>query len=370
LQKKLGAITKTPRWAVAFKLPAQQETTVIEEISVQVGRTGALTPVAHLKPVQVGGVEIRRATLHNQDEMERKDIRIGDTVVVQRAGDVIPEVVKVVTSKRRGKEKKFKFPEKCPVCHAAVERLEDEAAHRCTGLSCPAQLKNRITHFAAKSAVNIDGMGDKLIEQLVDKELVKEPADLYALNLDTLASLERMAEKSAQNIVEALDKSKETTLDRFIFGLGIRHVGTHASKILARHYPEIEQLYTIQVEELISIHEIGPEMAKSIVTFFHQKQNQNQIKKLIHHGVTFKKVKKAASKKLEGKTVVFTGSLTKFSRDEAQRLTEEHGGHASSSVSKNTDYVVAGESAGSKLTKAQKLGVKILTQDEFLKLIQ
>lgn len=369
-QTRLGAISKSPRWAVAFKLPAQQETTVIEEIVVQVGRTGALTPVAHLKPVKVGGVEVRRATLHNQDEIDRKDIRIGDHVVVQRAGDVIPEVVKVMESKRKGKEKKFKMPLKCPICSAEVERPEDEAVHRCTSFSCPAQLKNRISHFASKGALDIDGLGTKLVYQLVDRGLVNEPADLYKLDLKTLADLERMAEKSGKNILEALNKSKETTLDRFLFGLGIRHVGSHASKLLAREFPQIESLYHVQEEDLISIHEIGPEMAKSIVRFFHEKQNREQIKKLIQYGVQLHVPKKGKSKKLEGKTFVFTGSLTKFTREEAQRQVEDFGGRASSSVSRSTDFVVAGVSVGSKLEKAKAFGVKILSEDEFLRMVK
>lgn len=370
LQKKLGTITKSPRWAAAFKLPAHQENTQIKEIVVQVGRTGALTPVAILKPVQVGGVEVRRATLHNQDEIERKDVRIGDTVVVQRAGEVIPEVVKVIASKRTGHEKKFKMPEKCPICGSLVERPEEEAVHRCTGFSCPAQLKNRIIHFASKPAMNIDGMGEKLVNQLVEKKMVGEPADLYALNMETLKNLERMAVKSAQNILDALEQSKNTTLDRFIYALGIRHVGAHASKILARSYPNIEKLFHVSEAELTQIREIGPEMALSIVHFFHEKHNQSQIRKLLHSGVRFKSAKKGASAKLEGKTVVFTGALTQFSRDEANRMAEEHGAHAASSVSKNTDFVIAGESAGSKLDKAKKLGVKVLSETEFLKMIR
>lgn len=370
LQEELGAITKSPRWAVAFKLPAQQETTQIEKILVQVGRTGALTPVAVLKPIRVGGVEVRRATLHNQDEMERKDIRIGDHVVVQRAGDVIPEVVKVIATKRTGKEKKFHMPSHCPVCHASVERIEDESAHRCTNFACPAQLKNRIEYFASKHALNIDGLGTKLIEQLVDKELVKEPSDIYQLDHATLANLERMADKSAQNIIEAIEKSKTTSLDRFLLGLGIRHVGIHAAKLLAKEFKNIEALFDVSSERLMEIHEIGPEMAKSISTFFHENKNQKQIQKLLQLGLKLKQTQQTSSSLFEGKNFVFTGTLMQLTRDKAKQLVEEHGGRSAGSVSRATDYVVSGENAGTKLTQAQELGVKIISEEEFLKLLK
>lgn len=370
LQKTLGSITKSPRWAVAFKLPAQQETTQVEDIFVQVGRTGVLTPVAVLKPVRVSGVEVRRATLHNQDEMDRKDVRIGDTVIVQRAGDVIPEVVKVITSKRTGKEKKFKIPNVCPVCHATVERDPDEAAYRCTNFACTAQLKNRMEHFASKNAMNIDGMGNKLIDQLVEKDHLKQPSDLYQLDLKTLSELERMAEKSAQNTLKAIENSKKTSLERFIFALGIRHVGIHASKLLAKAFPEIQSLFNVTEEQLIELNEIGPEMASSITTFFHEPENQKQIQLLLDLGIVFKKEQRATSSALEGKTLVFTGTLTQITRDQAKQLAEDHGGRAASSVSRSTSYVVAGENAGSKLTKAEDLGVPVITEEEFLKLIQ
>jgi DNA ligase (NAD+) len=369
LQEKLGTISRSPRWALAYKFEAHQETTVIEDIIVQVGRTGTLTPVAIMKPVRVGGVEVSRATLHNMDEIEKKDIRIGDTVVIQRAGDVIPEVVMAIKEKRTGREKKFVMPDRCPVCGSEVIREEGEAAHRCLGMNCPAKLKESMKHFASKRAMDIEGLGDKLMEQLVDKGLVRDAADLYSLSKDDLASLERMADKSAQNIVDAINKSKDVTLERVIYALGIRHVGEHLAKVLTDNLGSIARLIDATEAELIQIKEIGPEVAQSIRKFFQQKSNLNVIRRLEKAGVRFKQPIARKKNDLEGKTFVFTGGLVSLTRDEAERLVEERGGRASGSVSKNTDYVVAGEEAGSKLDKARELGVNVLSEKEFRKMV-
>jgi DNA ligase (NAD+) len=369
LQKALGEISRSPRWALAFKFPSHQETTIIRDIQVQVGRTGALTPVAILEPVRVGGVVVRRATLHNQDEIDRKDIRIGDTVVVQRAGEVIPEVVKVLKEKRTGKERPFRMPERCPVCGSRVERVEDEAIHRCVGLSCPAKLKESIRHFASKRAMDIDGLGPKLVDQLVDRGLVKDVADLYSLSHSQLAELERMADKSASNIIEAIEGSKEVPLERFYFALGIRHVGEHLARILARHYPHVDQLARASKEELMAIQEIGPKVAESIVAFFAEPLNRRTIQKLLEAGVKPVPPSEEEESPLKGKTVVFTGSLSNMTRKEAQDLVERLGGHAASSVSAKTDFVVAGPGAGSKLQKARELGVRVITEEEFLSMV-
>jgi DNA ligase (NAD+) len=372
LQRRAGMRTRSPRWAIAYKYEAQQETTQILDIQAQVGRTGTITPVAIMQPVMVGGVTVSRATLHNEDEIERLGVMIGDTVVIQRAGDVIPEVVKVIESKRAGKEKKFKFPKKCPVCGEPVVRLEGEVAHRCQNINCPAQLKEGIRHFASKLAMNIDGLGEKLIEQLVDKGLVKSFADLYFLNKDKLAELERMAEKSAQNIIDAIAKSREATLDRFIYALGIRHVGEHMARVLAKEFGSLQALIKADEERLMQIHEVGPQVAESVSSFFREKKNLATIERLKKGGVKIRELAKpkAADKKFAGKTFVFTGALEKFSRDEAERMVEERGGRASGSVSKKTDYVVAGPGAGSKLDKARELGVAVISEEEFMKMVE
>jgi DNA ligase (NAD+) len=371
LQQRAGMRTRSPRWAIAYKYEAQQETTQILDIQVQVGRTGTITPVAIMQPIMVGGVTVSRATLHNEDEIERLGVMIGDTVVIQRAGDVIPEVVKVIESKRTGKEKKFKFPKKCPVCGEPVVRLEGEAAHRCQNISCPAQIKEGIRHFASKLAMNIDGLGEKLIEQLVDKGLVKSVADLYFLTKDRLAELERMADKSAQNIIEAIADSREVTFDRFIYALGIRHVGEHMARVLAKEFGSLKNLIDADVERLIQIHEVGPQVAESTASFFREKKNLAAIARLKKGGVKIRELAKpkAADRKFSGKTFVFTGTLEKFSRDEAERLVDARGGRASGSVSKKTDYVVAGPGAGSKLEKAKALAVAVISEDEFLKMV-
>ncbi len=370
-QRLAGMKTRSPRWAIAYKFPAQQETTKILNIIAQVGRTGTITPVAIMKPIMVGGVTVERATLHNQDEIDRLDVRIGDTVVIQRAGDVIPDVVKVITSKRTGKEKKYKLPKKCPVCGAGVVRLEGEAAHRCENINCPAQVKESIRHFASKLAMNIDGLGEKLIEQFVDKGLIKSYGDLYFLKKERLAELERMAEKSAQNIIDAIGKSREVDFARFLYALGIRHVGEHMARLMARKLGSLDKLIKADDEKLMEIHEVGPQVAQSIVRFFGEKKNLQAIERLKKGGVKIREAAKVvADQRFAGKTFVFTGALEKFSRDEAEAMVDARGGRASGSVSKKTDYVIAGPGAGSKLAKAKELGVEVISEDEFLKMIK
>ncbi|MFQ5912482.1 MAG: NAD-dependent DNA ligase LigA [Nitrospinota bacterium] len=372
LQTALGETARSPRWAVAYKFKPRQATTVVEDIAAQVGRTGTLTPVAHLRPVRVGGVEVSRATLHNQDEVERKDVRVGDTVWVQRAGDVIPEVVKVVPERRPPGARPFKMPKTCPECGASVERVEGEAAHRCTnGFSCPAQLKEAIRHFASKKALDIDGLGEKLVAQLVDRGLVKNVADLYRLDKETLSELERMAEKSASNLLAALEASRGTTLARFLFGLGIRHVGEHVAAVLAEEFGDLDSLMEASVEDLVQTREVGEIVAKSIVDFFRRKENREVIRRLrsqarVGWPAPLSKEQKAgqAEGPLAGKTVVFTGALS-IARDEAKRLAESRGARVAPSVSKNTDLVVAGDAGGSKLKKAQELEIKIVDEKTF-----
>lgn len=366
LQTRLGEISRSPRWALAFKFPSHQETTTVRDIQVQVGRTGALTPVAILEPVRVGGVQVTRATLHNQDEIDRKDIRIGDTVVIQRAGDVIPEVIEVVSGRRTGRELPFKIPEQCPVCGSRVARLDGESAHRCMGLSCPAKLKEGILHFASKRAMDIDGLGEKLVEQLVDRRLVKDVADLYKLDQVQLASLERMADKSASDILNAVERTKEIPLERFYYALGIRHVGEHLAKVMAHHYPNITQLAAVEEQELTQIHEIGPKVAQSIVAFFREPHNRETIERLLQAGVKPVPTLKHKPSVLQSKTIVFTGTLESMTRQEAQALVIRCGGRAASDVSSNTDWVVAGPGAGSKLQKATALGITVLTEEEFI----
>ena len=369
LQDRLGMISRSPRWAIAYKFPPKQETTRILDIVAQVGRTGALTPVAVMKPVRVGGVEVRRATLHNQDEIDRKDVRVGDTVVIQRAGDVIPEVVKVIGSKRPRGTKRYRLPSKCPVCGAEVVRLEGESVARCTGLSCPAQLKENIRHFASRRAMDIDGLGVKIIDQFVDRGMLRSIADIYYLTKQNILNCERMAEKSAVNLMKAIDKSRNTTLDRLIYGLGIRHVGEHLARVLAGEFGSFERLERAGEEELSGIREVGPRIAKSLTTFFGQKDNLDVIRKLFAGGLRYEKMRKKKKGRFAGKTFVFTGALGNYTRDEAERLVENEGARASTVVSKKTDYVVAGSDPGSKYDKAKKLGVKILTEKEFVKLV-
>jgi len=367
LQARLGEISRSPRWAMAFKFQPKQETTKILDIIVQVGRTGALTPVAVMEPVKVGGVEVSRATLHNQDEIDKKDVRIGDTIIIQRAGDVIPEVVQVITSKRKGQEKKFRMPSKCPVCGSEV--IREEAIHRCIGLDCPAQLKGRIKHFASKRAMDIEGLGTKLTDQLVDKGLVKDVADLYYIKKEDLIALERMADKSAQNIIDAIEKSKTKPLSKFLYALGIRHVGETTAEDLARHFQKLDDFFYLSEEDLMMVEGIGPEVAASFHQFFRDKKNKESIERLKKAGVKVIEPKVKEKGKLAGKTLVFTGTLKAYGRDEVRNLVESLGGMTASSVSKKVDFVVVGEDPGSKFDKAKELGIKTLTEEEFKKMI-
>jgi DNA ligase (NAD+) len=362
-QRLLGATSRSPRWAIAYKFKAIQETTQIIDIDVQVGRTGTLTPVAHLNPVIVGGVTVSRATLHNEDEIKRKDIKIGDTVLVQRAGDVIPEVVKVIISKRTGEEETFKMPTSCPVCNSSVVRSEDEAALRCINTSCPAQVKERIKHFASKGAFNIDGLGDKLIEQLVDKNLLFSYADIFRLKKDILESLERMGSKSATNIIRAIENSKQISLNRFIYALGIRHVGEHVAGVLANALGGLERLIRATPDELEAIDGVGPVVAESITDFFRQDKNLKIVTKIIDSGGEIFGEDAQQTEALSGKVFVLTGTLETLTRDEAKKVIEGAGGKVTGSVSRNTDYLVAGASPGSKLRRAEELGVDIIDEE-------
>jgi DNA ligase (NAD+) len=370
LQEALGTRSRSPRWALAYKFEAKQAVTRVKKIAVQVGRTGALTPVALLEPVQVAGVEVSRASLHNPDEVARKDVRAGDWVLVQRAGDVIPEIVEVLNERRTGEEKPFEMPTHCPICKSGVVRLEDEVVPRCVGLSCPAKLKETIVHFASKRAMDIDGLGDKTVDQLVERGLVKDIGDLYGLTKDDVLKLDRLADKSASNLIAAIERSKQTTLPRFLYALGIRHVGEHVADVLAREYSDWQALQHAGYEELQGIHEIGPRIAQSIVAFFQDIGNQGVLEKLHRGGVCATPLQRpAVDQSLRGKTLVFTGELQTYTRAEAKRLVEARGGRVTSSVSRSTSYVVAGADAGSKLDQARKFGLSMLTEDEFQALL-
>lgn len=372
LQNKLGFVTREPRWAVAHKFPAQEQLTTVLGIDVQVGRTGKLTPVARLAPVFVGGVTVTNATLHNEDEARRKDVRVGDTVIVRRAGDVIPEVVSVLPEKRAPGAPMFSMPGACPVCGSTVVREEGEADHRCSGgLFCPAQRKEAILHYAHRRAVEIEGLGDKLVDQLVDAGVVRVLPDIYRLGLNALAGLDRMAEKSASKLFQAIKKSRQTTLSRFVFGLGIRHVGEATAKALARHFGTLDAIMEATQEQLLEVGDVGPVVAKSICTFFEQPHNREVVEQLRACGVTWEEGEPAAAvvKPLSGKTFVITGTLPRMSRDEAKDRIEAAGGKVAGSVSKKTDYVVAGTEAGSKLDKAQELGVAVIDEAVLLTLL-
>jgi DNA ligase (NAD+) len=370
LRQRLGQVSKSPRWAVAYKFPPEEEATLVEDIQVYVGRTGALTPVAHLKPVKVGGVTVSRATLHNEDELRRKDVRKGDTVFIRRAGDVIPEIVKVVESKRPEGAQPFEFPRECPVCHAAAVRDEEGAIIRCTGATCPAQMVEKVRHFASRTAMDIDGLGEKLAGQLVEKGLVKTFADLYHLTKGKLLELERMGEKSADNLLANIERSKQTTQPRFLYALGIRHVGEATAKTLAESFPDVRQLFEASLEDITRVKDVGPTMAQVLHAFFREPQNRDAINALLEAGVTPAAPRIVKTGTFAGKTVVLTGGLNGMSREQAKEEIERRGGKVSGSVSRKTDIVVAGEDAGSKLKKAQELGLRILDEQAFLQLLQ
>ena len=367
----LGTTAKVPRWAIAYKYPPERKETILKDIVCQVGRTGVITPMAILEPVRVAGSKISKTTLHNEDFIKEKDIRIGDTVVIQKAGDVIPEIVEVKKKKRTGKEVEFEMPKVCPVCGAPAIREEGEAAVRCTGIECPAKLYRNLVHFVSREAMNIDGLGEAIIKQLLDKGLIKNMADIYALKFEDIASLKKNGKKFAENLINSINRSKQNDLYRLITAFGIRHVGVKASKILAKRYKNMKNLMKATSEELAMIEDIGPIVADSIREFFLQDQTIDLIEKLKQAGVNMKHLEEENSDdRFNGKTFVLTGSLEKYTRNEASSIIEKFGGKTSSSVSKKTDYVLAGEDAGSKLTKAQSLGVKILTEEEFEKLIK
>jgi len=369
-QRRLGSTAKFPRWAISFKFPARQATTKIVDIIVQVGRTGALTPVAILEPVKLSGTTISRSTLHNEDEIKRKDIRIGDYVLIERSGDVIPKVVSVMIERRTGHETEFVFPEKCPVCHTRVFRPEGEAISRCINPSCPAKLRESLLHYASRRAMNIEHLGQALVDQLLQTGLVKNIPDLYSLHYDDLVNLERMGAKSSQNVLDEIAKSKQRDLARLIYALGIRFVGERTAQALASAHEDLDALAGASYDELITIQDVGPKVADSIVFFFEQPENRTLINQLRAAGVNFlTKTKKTSPGALEGLTFVLTGKLVQFTRDEATHRIEGRGGSVTSSVSKKTSYVIVGEDPGSKLEKARKLGVPVLTEDEFVKLI-
>ncbi|MGO9014961.1 MAG: NAD-dependent DNA ligase LigA [Dissulfurispiraceae bacterium] len=372
LQQKLGVKTREPRWAVAYKFPAHQATTKIKDIGASVGRTGVITPYAIFEPVPIGGVTVSRSTLHNWNELARKDIKIGDTVVVERAGDVIPHVVTVVKDLRTGQERSFPIPDKCPACGSKVVREEEEVAVRCVSLHCPAQLQEKIIHFASRGGMDIEGLGEKNVQLLYSEGLIKHFEDIFKLKKDDLIRLPRFAEKSAQNLIDAINRSKNATLARFIYAIGILHVGEYASKLLAKNFEKLEDLYHIKPGDITTIKQIGEKIASSISTFFNDGKNIKTLEALIRHGLRISNPDFMAEKKgespLEGLTFVITGTLPK-PRKEVEELVEFHGGHAASSVSASTDYLVVGENPGSKLQKAESLRVKTITYDELMKII-
>ena len=369
-QNTLGFVSRAPRFAIAHKYPAQEEITTVLGIDVQVGRTGAITPVARLSPVLVGGVTVTNATLHNEDEVRRKDVRVGDTVVVRRAGDVIPEVVSVVLDRRPQHTQPFEIPSRCPICDSHIERLVDEAIARCSGgLFCAAQRKQALLHFAHRRAMDIEGLGDKIVDQLVDLNLVRTPADLYRLGFSALANLERMGDKSADNLIRSIAQSKSTSLPRFIFGLGIRHVGESTAKDLAKYFGTMQALMDAQMEDLLTVNDVGPVVANSIISFMSESHNREVIEQLLASGIEFQVEEQIASVDLSGKTFVLTGTLPTMSRDQAKALLEAAGAKVAGSVSQKTSYVVAGSDAGSKLEKATELGIPILDEDALMKIL-
>ena len=370
-QRELGCTAKSPRWAIAFKFKARQATTVLKEIHLQVGRTGTVTPVAVLEPVFLAGSTISRATLHNEDEIRRKDIRVGDTVLIEKGGDVIPKIVKVIKEKRPKGSTPFKMPDRCPICNTQLVRIEGESAIRCENIACPAQIHRRIEHFASRDAMDIEGLGEALVHQLIEHNMVSDYGDLYFLKKEELATLEKMGDKSASNLLESLEESKSRPLDRIIFGLGIRYVGARAASLLADRFESIDRLREASVNEIENIEGIGPTIADSVVKFFRQDSNIKVIEKLRKAGVRMEeKRRKAEPGIFSGKTFVLTGALSKFTREGATRLIESEGGRVSSSVSRNTDYVVVGSNPGSKYRKALDLGVRVLDEDTFLSMIE
>lgn len=369
-QNTLGFVSRAPRFAIAHKYPAQEEITTVLGIDVQVGRTGAITPVARLSPVLVGGVTVTNATLHNEDEVRRKDVRVGDTVVVRRAGDVIPEVVSVVLDRRPKHTQPFEIPSRCPICDSHIERLVDEAVARCSGgLFCAAQRKQALLHFAHRRAMDIEGLGDKIVDQLVDLNLVRTPADLYRLGFSALANLERMGDKSADNLIRSIAQSKSTSLPRFIFGLGIRHVGESTAKDLAKYFGTMQALMDAQMEDLLAVNDVGPVVANSIISFMSESHNREVIEQLLASGIEFQVEEQIAGVDLSGKTFVLTGTLPTMSRDQAKALLEAAGAKVAGSVSQKTSYVVAGSDAGSKLEKANELGISILDEAALMKIL-
>lgn len=370
LQQELGEKSRTPRWAIACKFPPRQEETVLSSVRYQVGRTGAITPVANLEPVSVGGVTVSSASLHNWDEIERLGIRVGDHVLVERAGDVIPDIVRVLSEKRDGTEVEIPEPDSCPACGSAVHRAEGEVVPRCQGLSCPARLKEALKHFAARGAMDIEGLGDRFIDQLLQLQLVESVADIYKLKREDFFRFERMGEVLADKLLGAIEKSKEQSLERLLFGLGIRHVGAHLAKVLSRRFGSLEALAAAGEEELLETHEVGPQVADSLVTFFTDSRNLRILQQLAELGVNPQADAAPRGDRFSGKVFVFTGKLERFSRDEGEELVEREGGRASGSVSKKTDYVVAGPGAGSKLAKAEQLGIQVLSEEEFLQLFK
>jgi len=370
-QAELGATSQAPRWAIAYKFPAEEAETRVANIFVSVGRTGAVTPVADLEPVRVSGVIVRRAGLHNEDEMRRKDVRIGDRVIVRRAGEVIPEIVRVLTEKRTGEERPFEMPATCPICGSPVERRPGEAVARCTGGAiCPAQILNRLIHFASRGGVNIDGVGPRLLQQLLDRGLIEDPADLYRLTKEQILTLERMAERSAENVIAAIDRSRRPALDRLIYALGIRHVGEHVAELLAARFRTLETLAQASAEEIAAVPGIGPTIAESVAAFFATDESQALVRKLRQVGVEPAPPEAAVAGPLAGKSVVFTGTLAAMSRRDAAARVAALGGTAAEAVTKNTDYLVAGDEPGSKLARAKKAGVRVLDEAEFLRLLE
>lgn len=367
---ELGSTSKAPRWAVAYKYPPEQKETTLIDIIINVGRTGVLTPNAVLRPVRLSGSTVSRATLHNEDYIKDKDIRIGDRVIVQKAGDIIPEIVRSLPEKRSGNEKVFIMPDSCPVCGALVVREEGAVAARCTGAECPAQLVRNIIHFASRDAMDIEGLGPAVVQQLVDGKLIETAADLYRLNAQDVAQMDRMGDKSAQNLIEAIDTSKDRGLARLIYAFGIRQVGQRAAKILAKRFQTLNNLMVAEENELVLIDEIGEITAKSLTEWFSQSQSKDLIEKLSETGIKMEYIEEEIDNRFEGKTFVVTGTLESFKRDEVEELIEKFGGRCSSSVSKKTDYVLAGEDAGSKLAKARELGVKVLDEAEFMEMIK